>query len=167
MTTGEGDLTLKTRLHSLRIKDELQGHLSECSKYLAYSVVKSGIHPSLSYANESPCSMDMLTQKSEEDDFTDALSDLVFEHESDEYCTHLDSQFGRVGDIGGGIPGLYTMHSLMFEMDGGREKGFSGDIFSEGPGTDHGDFVSVNFARRDSGSLDYEGIDSQVCNLEL
>ncbi|CAL5415223.1 unnamed protein product [Camellia sinensis] len=73
----EGDLTVKMKLHSLKIKDELQGSLSSGPKYLACSVLKTD--PLFA----SPSTLDPLVKEvpaviSEEDDiFKDASPDFM------------------------------------------------------------------------------------------
>lgn len=160
----DGDLTVKTKLHSLQIKDKLQGRFSASSQYLAYSVGKSGSVPSSPDANESSY---MYTPRAEEDDiFKDALSDFMSVHESSIFSSQLDSPGSKVGEFSS-TPRFDHTHALMHEVDVGRGKGFYADIFFEAQDSDHLDFVSVNFATRGSGSPDYDGIDTQVYKLRV
>ncbi|CAA0829437.1 calcium-dependent lipid-binding family protein, partial [Striga hermonthica] len=128
------DLTIKVKLNSLKIKDELQGSLSTHSQYLACSVINdqhSFSNPSKLESQEKDLSAEMV----EEDDiFRDALPDFVIFHESAEI---------HEKDLSPG-----TMATC--------------DVFYEAMGPDDSDFVSVTFLTRNPSSPDYDGIDTQM-----
>ncbi|XP_057809782.1 uncharacterized protein LOC131024279 [Salvia miltiorrhiza] len=136
------DLTLKVKLNSLKIMDELQGSLYGHSQYFACSV-NIDHHPS-SNPNLELLGKDMLAAAVEEedvfndadDDFNDALSDFMISHDNSETVTH--------------------------EMDLCNVNIASNDVFYEAMGFDDSDFVSVTFLRRNPGSPDYDGVDTQM-----
>jgi hypothetical protein len=86
------------KLHSLKIKDELQGRLSSCAQYLACSVQKND-ESSASTGPFDPHAREMSTVLPEDDEiFKDALPDFVFirnRHLFTKYIAHC----GMMGDI--------------------------------------------------------------------
>ncbi|KAE9455056.1 hypothetical protein C3L33_13039, partial [Rhododendron williamsianum] len=136
----EGDLTIKMKLHSLKIKDELQGSSSLGPKYLACSVLKND------HLFASPPPLKELPSVISEDDdiYTDALPDFMTLPEYSE-CPQFDS----VG-------------VLIREKEMGKAKSVPGDVFYEAEGSDNSDFVSVTFSTRNPSSPDYDGIDTQM-----
>lgn len=135
------DLSLKVKLNSLKIMDELQGSLYGHSQYFACSV-NIDQHPS-SNPNLEQLGKDMQAAVEEEDvfndaddDFNDALSDFMILHDNAETVIH--------------------------EMDSFNVNTVSNDVFYEAMGSDDSDFVSVTFLRRNPGSPDYDGVDTQV-----
>ncbi|XP_073302377.1 uncharacterized protein [Primulina huaijiensis] len=130
------DLTVKMKLHSLKIMDELQGSLSSHSKYLARSIITD--HHLLSYpTNIESQGKDLPAVTVEEDDiFKDALQDFL-----------TSSDNSEVG---------------IREKDPSKGKIVPGDVFYEALGSDDSDFVSVTFSTRDPSSPDYDGIDAQM-----
>ncbi|KAL2906378.1 putative vacuolar protein sorting-associated protein 13A [Bienertia sinuspersici] len=152
---SERNLTVKMKLHSLRIKDELRGDSATNPHYLAYSVVKND-------QILSPTSVGLQATQSfplpaeEEDIFRDALpeftptSDISLQSHSLEYLeAHPETLFSN--------------------QDLGRGKGSSSEIFYEALGSDNSDFVSVAFMTKDPSSPEYEGIDTQmnICMSKL
>lgn len=149
-----GDLTAKMKLHSLKIKDELQGYVSSGPKYLACSVQKND-QVSASQSSSGPPVQDLLLLAREDDDiFTDALPEFMFLSDS-----ALSSRSPRVGDI----TGCAELDFLgVHEEVSGKGKTIHGDVFYEAEGSDNSDFVSVSFSTRDPSSPDYDGIDAQM-----
>ncbi|KAG8370579.1 hypothetical protein BUALT_Bualt14G0131800 [Buddleja alternifolia] len=126
------DLTVKVKLNSLKIMDELQGSLSSHSQYLACSVVTDH-HSHRDTNNLETQGTDLFSVTVEEDDiFKDAMQDFM---------TLSDS-------VETGTPE--------------KGKLVHGDVFYEALGTDDSDFVSVSFLTRNPGSPDYDGIDTQM-----
>lgn len=136
------DLTLKVKLNSLKILDELQSSLYGHSQYFACSV-NIHQHPS-SNPNLEQLGKDMLAAGVEEDDilndaeddFNDALSDFMISHDN--------------------------VDTIVHEMDSPSLNFVANDVFYEALGSDDSDFVSVTFLRRSPGSPDYDGVDTQV-----
>lgn len=141
----EGDLTIKMKLHSLKIKDELQGFSSLGPKYLACSVLKND------HLFASPPPLKVLPSVISEDDdiYTDALPDFMTLPEYSE-CPQFDS----VG-------------VLIREKEMGKGKSVPGDVFYEVEGSDNSDFVSVTFSTRNPSSPDYDGIDTEVFDSSI
>ncbi|XVF38939.1 hypothetical protein REPUB_Repub20aG0145800 [Reevesia pubescens] len=130
------DLMVKTKLHSLKIKDELQGRLSGNPQYLACSVQKNDSSIE-SHRTCDPVVNEMSEVHPDDDDtFKDALPEFMSLTDSDEVLIH--------------------------EKDLVQGKGLSGEIFYEAQGGDDLDFVSVTFSKRGSGSPVYDGIDTQM-----
>ena len=140
---SEGNLTMKMKLHSLRIKDKLQGCFASHSQYLAFSVVAND------HILSSPKSVDLQSNRSlsliteEEDIFRDALPEFTpTPHSLENSDADADS--------------------LLSNHDVGKGKGSSSEIFYEALGSDNSEFVSVTFMSKDPSSPEYEGIDTQV-----
>ncbi|KAI7993232.1 putative vacuolar protein sorting-associated protein 13A [Camellia lanceoleosa] len=155
----EGDLTVKMKLHSLKIKDELQGSLSSGPKYLACSVLKND--PLFA----SPSTLDPLVKEvptviSEEDDiFKDALPDFM---SLPDYSQNFDMAFAsRSGDISE-YAEFDSVGDIVREKEVGKGKSTTGDVFYEAEGSDNSDFVSVTYSTRNPSSPDYDGIDAQM-----
>ncbi|XP_059643008.1 uncharacterized protein LOC132284858 [Cornus florida] len=157
---SEGDLAVKMKLHSLKIKDELQGSLSSEPQYLAYSVLKND-HLFASPSIIDPHGKEVSLVHSEEDDiYKDALPDFMCLTDPVIYSQNIDPST-RVGDIDE-CAGLNFSETLIHENDLGRGRSNHGDIFYEAQGSDNSDFVSVTFFTRNPGSPDYDGIDTQM-----
>jgi vacuolar protein sorting-associated protein 13A/C len=156
-----GDLTVKMKLHSLKIKDELQGRLSSCPQYLACSVQKND-ESSASTGPFDPHAREMSIVLPEDDEiFKDALPDFMSLSETGIYSQNMDiAHCGMMGNIND--PGFESSEAFSHGNDLAKGKGISGEIFYEAEGTDNSDFVSVNFLTRSSGSRYYNGVDTQV-----
>ncbi|XP_051130647.1 uncharacterized protein LOC127251100 isoform X2 [Andrographis paniculata] len=129
------DLTVKVKLNSLKIRDDLQGSFSTYSQYLACSVAPDrNSHSSMDYLEPEN---EHFTMTLEEDDiFRDALPDFTSLHDSSETAL-LDKDLSK---------GKITLP----------------DIFYEAMSSDDSDFVSVTFMTRNPSSPDYNGIDTQM-----
>ncbi|KAK7363427.1 hypothetical protein VNO77_05570 [Canavalia gladiata] len=152
-----GDLTVKMKLHSLKIKDELQGRLSEVPRYLAVSVLKS---ETLSSPSGSFDSHGKDVSHDDDDIFTDALSEFISQTDGG-YCLHnmdLD-QHGLMGIASD----FDSLESVIHEKEIERPKGTPREVYYEAEGSDTSNFVSVSFTTRSSGSPLYDGIDTQMC----
>ncbi|KAF3669670.1 hypothetical protein FXO38_07472 [Capsicum annuum] len=133
---SEGDLSVKMKLHSLKIKDELQGSLCPGPQYLACSVLMdhgaaSCPDPLEPHGKEPP-----LTVIEEDDMFKDALPEFLSLTDSIEATTP--------------------------EKELSRGRILASDIFYEALGSDDSDFVSLTFTTRHPDSPDYDGIDTQM-----
>ncbi|CAN4121397.1 unnamed protein product [Withania somnifera] len=133
---SEGDLAVKMKLHSLKIKDELQGSLCPGLQYLACSVLMD--HGAASFPDPlEPHGKEPSLMVIEEDDiFKDALPDFLSLTDSIEATT--------------------------LEKELSRGRSLSSDIFYEALGSDDSDFVSLTFTTRHRDSPDYDGIDTQM-----
>ncbi|KAL3358176.1 hypothetical protein AABB24_015358 [Solanum stoloniferum] len=133
---SEGDLAVQMKLHSLKIKDELQGSLCPGPQYLACSVLMDHGASSCSDPLEPHGKEPPLTVIDEDDIFKDALPDFLSFTDSIEATTP--------------------------EKELSRGRSLSSDIFYEALGSDDSDFVSLTFATRHPDSPDYDGIDTQM-----
>lgn len=133
---SEGDLAVKMKLHSLKIKDELQGSLCPGPQYLACSVLMDHGASSCSDPLEPHGKEPPLTDIDEDDIFKDALPDFLSFTDSIEATTP--------------------------EKELSRGRSLASDIFYEALGSDDSDFVSLTFATRHPDSPDYDGIDTQM-----
>ncbi|KAF5752107.1 hypothetical protein HS088_TW01G00014 [Tripterygium wilfordii] len=158
---SEGDLTVKTKLHSLKIKDELQGHISEGPQFLACSVLKNDNPPTspgtfISHGKETS---HMLLE--DDDTFTDALPHFMSLTDTGFYSPKMDvSGSGLRGDIGESAD-FESVESFTLEKDLVEGMGISNEIFYEAQG-DNSNFVTVIFSTRSYGSQEYDGIDTQM-----
>lgn len=136
---SEGDLAVKMKLHSLKIKDELQGSLCPGPQYLACSVLMDHGSSSCTDPLEPDGKEPPLTVIDEDDIFKDALPDFLSLTDSIEATTP--------------------------EKELSRGRSLASDIFYEALGSDDSDFVSLTFTTRHPDSPDYDGIDTQVALL--
>ncbi|XP_027330645.1 uncharacterized protein LOC113846496 isoform X2 [Abrus precatorius] len=150
------DLTVKMKLHSLKIKDELQGHLSVAPRYLAVSVLKSETLSSSSGWFDSH-GKDVFPD--DDDDFTDALSEFMSQSDGGNlHNMDLDQQ-----GLMGVASDFESLESIIHEKEIERGKGTPREEYYEAEGSDTSNFVSVTFTTRSSCSPDYDGIDTQMC----
>ncbi|KAL9249938.1 Intermembrane lipid transfer protein VPS13-like protein [Drosera capensis] len=150
LVLGDGNLAVNVKLHSLKIKDELQGHLAAEPQYLAYSVVKNEQFIASPTALEAHVKDVSSISMEEGDIFNDALPEFLPGPESimhsENFCPlELDSSVASYAD-----------------KDPGKGRLSSSEIFYETVGSDSSDFVSLNFVTKDLSSPDYDGIDTQM-----
>ncbi|PON64877.1 Phosphatidylinositol-4, 5-bisphosphate phosphodiesterase gamma [Parasponia andersonii] len=161
MIRCEGDLTIRMKLHSLQIRDELRGRLSASPQYLACSVLRNDrtySSPDITDPHE-----EMPVAANEDDDaFKDALPE--FATLSDATCNSQNLDPAPCGTTGLNIGpvGFESAKALIQEQDLVIGRGVSGEIFYEAEGGDYMDFVSVIFSSRTPSSHDYDGIDTQM-----
>lgn len=144
MMSCESDLTVKTKLHSLQIKDELQGHLSGNPQYLARSVLKNEKLLESSGIPDSPEKELSGEHLDDEDIFADALPEFA------SLMQHIDSD------------GFESAEALISDEELLQGKGLSGEIYYEAQGGNYSDFVTLTFSSSGSSSPVYNGIDSQM-----
>lgn len=166
MISCEGDLTIRMKLHSLQIRDVLQGCLSASPQYLAYSVLGNDNRFSSPDITD-PHEKEMPVAVNEDDDtFKDALPEFASLSDAACYSQNLDTTpCGTTGE-NIGTAGFESAEALIQEQDLVIGRGIS-EIFYEAEGGDHMDFVSVIFSTRSPSSQDYDGIDTQVFNLHI
>lgn len=165
----EGDLTVKMKLHSLKIKDELQGRLSTSLQYLACSVHEND-HLFASPRNLDPSVKELSTAQPEEDDiFKDALQDFMSLPDQESNLQHMVMPKSAWMEDVTDFAEVDSAEALIHEMDLGKGKGTSSETFFEAQDSDHSDFVSVTFLTRNPGSPDYDGVDTQmsICMSKL
>lgn len=167
MIRAEGDLTVKMKLHSLKIKDELESLLSMNPRYLACSVLMSDKLPASSQ-NLDPQGREMPgVPHDDEDTFKDALPEFLSLADGGIYSPKMDvSHSGIMGAISDSSE-FESAEALIHEQDLVPGKNISDEIFYEAQGSDSFDFVSLAFLTRSSSSPDYDGIDTQVPNLHI
>uniref|UniRef100_A0A1J3IH98 Putative vacuolar protein sorting-associated protein 13A n=1 Tax=Noccaea caerulescens TaxID=107243 RepID=A0A1J3IH98_NOCCA len=160
MISSESGLTVRTKLHSLKIKDELQDQRSGSAQYLAYSVLKNeDIQASPGRCDSYDKEMSV-GHADDEDAFTDALPEFLSPTEPGTpdmdmiQCSMMMDSDEQVGleDAEGGF----------HEKDTSQGKGLCDEVFYEVQGGEFSDFVSVVFLTRSSSSHDYNGIDTQM-----
>ncbi|XP_019431159.1 PREDICTED: uncharacterized protein LOC109338390 isoform X1 [Lupinus angustifolius] len=156
---SDGDLTVKMKLHSLKIKDELLGCLSGVPRYLAVSVLNNET------LSSSPVSFDSHGKDApfgfpdDDDSFVDALSEFISQADGGNHLHNMDlGQKGRMMIT----TDFESLENLIHEKEIEKGKNTPHEIYFEAEGSDHSNFVSVSFATRSSGSPDYDGIDTQM-----
>jgi len=159
---ADGDLTVKLKLHSLKIKDELQSRLSVAPCYLAVSVL----------TNETSSS-DMFDSHGKEffhdddDCFTDALSDFIAQTDGGHGLHNMDLDHKGLVGVASDFESLESiLHETDIELIRGTPR-TPREIYYEAQGSDTSNFVSVSFITRSSASPDYDGIDTQVRGCTL
>lgn len=160
---ADGDLTVKMKLHSLKIKDELLGRLSGAPRYLAVSVLKN---ETLSFSSGSFDSHGKDVSRGfpdDDDSFMDALSEFISQADGGNHLHNMDlDQQGLMGIA----PDFVSLENLIHEKEIEKGKSTPHEVYYEAEGSDNSNFVSVSFSTRSSGSPDYDGIDTQVINLK-
>ncbi|KAJ6902719.1 hypothetical protein NC651_020256 [Populus alba x Populus x berolinensis] len=162
MIRAEGDLRVKMKLHSLKIKDELKSRQSANPRYLACSVLKNDKFLVSSH-NVDPLGMGMpIVSHDEDDTFKDALPDFLSLADGGIWSPNMDvSHFGIMGDANDSSE-FESPESLTLEQDLLQGKNIPDEIFYEAHGSDSSDFVSVTFSMQSSSSPAYDGIDTQM-----
>lgn len=152
---------MKMKLHSLKIKDELQGRLSLTPQYLACSVLKEN------NMNSHSCGFDISERGrssfllDEDDSFKDALPDFLSVSDQSFYSqTHeliCDMSSADLCKYYAGIG-----HADASNCDKDQVNGLVGEVFYEVSESNIPDFVAVTFITRSPGSPLYDGTDTQV-----
>ncbi|KAK1307202.1 hypothetical protein QJS10_CPA10g01570 [Acorus calamus] len=166
-----GDLTVKMKLHSLKIKDELQGRSSLTPQYLAYSVQKDNL------GNNSPCTLESDGKGShrffldDDDTFKDALPEFLSTPDQSFCSPNFEMAHNMKSNPFGAIDnriGLDSADALIYDKELGKGRS-PGEVFYEARDDDQYDFVTVTFVTRNPDSLVYEGIDTQmsICMSKL
>ncbi|ONK67151.1 uncharacterized protein A4U43_C06F16540 [Asparagus officinalis] len=156
-----GDLTVKMKLHSLKIRDELQRCLSMTPQYLVCSVHSENSKPSTSRMFELSDKGRNTLLLEEDDSFKDALPDFMsvsdqsFYSQTPELACDPPSPSTREHYAGGGYDDALC-------QDKDQVKGKT-EVFYEAADSDLPDFVAVTFVTRSPGSPLYDGIDTQMC----
>ncbi|KAE9602547.1 putative vacuolar protein sorting-associated protein [Lupinus albus] len=156
---ADGDLTVKMKLHSLKIKDELLGCLSGAPHYLAVSVLtnetlSSSPVSSVSHRKDAPFGF-----SDDDDSFLDALSEFISQADGGNHLHNMD--LGQQGLMMAATD-FESLENLIHEKEIEKGKNTPHEIYFEAEGSDHSNFVSVSFSTRSSGSPDYDGIDTQM-----
>lgn len=161
LTRLEGDLTINSKLHYLKIMDMLQGKLSNHHYYLAYSVPKNN------YTKESRIS-DELQEKitpslleEDNDIFADASPDFTCLPDQVASLPHMDNKPSSRTEYDNELSLLEATEALICE-NGSRIDPFGGIIFESLQNENNLDFLSLLFSTRSPDSSDYDGIDTQV-----
>ncbi|KAK9136608.1 hypothetical protein Sjap_007202 [Stephania japonica] len=156
-----GDLSVKLKLHSLKIRDELQGHGSMSPQYLVCSVLKYDELVCFSKQIDKGKEHNKLSQD-DDDIFKDALPEFFdlssFSQDIDKlYGPKLDSwdssNHGAAAD---------SAISMMHDEDLTIVRVAPGEIYYEAQENDVSDFVSLTFSTKNPGSPSYDGIDTQM-----
>ncbi|KAM3227150.1 hypothetical protein ACQJBY_059203 [Aegilops geniculata] len=161
-------LSVKTKLHSLKIKDELHGRLSMSTKYLVCSVINEDLE-SFPKKNED---LESFPKKNEdlppEGSFTPDMEDhpKSFSVEEDSFMDALtdftsDQSFNLPDhDIPSNSMSDLNEYTLCF--DGDQQNLKPTEIFYEAQDNNVTDFVVLTFMSRTPDSCLYDGIDSQM-----
>ena len=148
----DADLAVKMKLRSLKIKDELQAHLSSSPQFLACSVLRDNLI-SRGLSNLQLQSRSFNAFFLEEDDvFRDALPD--FASISDPSPRRCSSELVDVSSV------LDSNEFPSLENDLTRRRSGT-EVFYEAEDA-ASNFIAVSFLMRSPDSPHYEGIDTQV-----
>lgn len=161
-----GELTIKMKLHSLKIIDELQGHLSTSPQYLACSVETDGTDTC--YFGSDPIEMDMPKIYFEGGDvFNDALSDFTStpDHSfSSQQSLEMPYSFKpSSSDVAECSISVDSTDASPYGKEMAKGKNLASEIFFEAQDDRTPDFVVVTFMTRNPGSSQYDGVDTQMC----
>ncbi|XP_010266663.1 PREDICTED: uncharacterized protein LOC104604129 isoform X2 [Nelumbo nucifera] len=165
LVQSQEELTVKMKLHSLKIKDELQGRLSTSTQYLACSVL-SGDDVTSSLADLDPNVKELSMMLPEDDEcFKDALSDFMPNPDTSVYSAITDIPDGlkhESSDISGHCVGFDSTEDFIPDSDSAEGKGIAAEMFYEALENDTSDFVAFIFSSKSPSSPFYDGIDSQM-----
>ncbi|XP_038986983.1 uncharacterized protein LOC103722332 isoform X2 [Phoenix dactylifera] len=157
-----GDLTVKTKLHSLKIKDELQGRLSSFPQYLACSVLNDNLKA------DSCCTFDLDENElqnfflEEDDSFKDALTDFMSTPDRSFNMQNLDWTCSSMTNLDACERYAGVNYTDVGNHDKDQVKGRISEIFYEARDNSVSDFVAVTFLTLSPDSLLYDGIDTQM-----
>ncbi|KAE8735933.1 Calcium-dependent lipid-binding family protein isoform 3 [Hibiscus syriacus] len=164
MISSASELLVQTKLHSLQIKDELQGRMSGNSQYLACSVLKydSSLESKQTCEDGNEMSVTHLDDDDGGDDDGDDDDDDTFKDALPEFISPSDAgalpQYTDMMDASGYESDEVKIH----EQDLIQGKGLSGEIFYDAQGGGDLDFVSVTFSKKGPSSPVYDGTDTQM-----
>jgi len=147
-------LSVKTKLHSLKIMDELQGRLSMTSKYLVCSVINESVGATSSDTLDKGGDLSIFPV--DEDPFMDALTDFTPDQNSnpdDCQIPNFISDANEYNEIGSKDGSCF---------DGDEQNAKPTEIFYEAQDSNVADFVVLTFLSRSPDSCLYDGIDSQM-----
>ena len=157
VTQWENDLTLGMKLHSLKIEDKLQGHVSSTCKYVARFVLKNNGQNTFDEDVEKHSSESVTKIFDEDDYFKDALSDfggscdslsVLPSNLSSLYDTPRDSSCDFETTIIDSKADLYSGALNLAEEQVDEKNSV--------------DFISVTFVTRQPDSAAYDGTDTLV-----
>lgn len=152
------------KLHSLKIKDELQGHSSLSPQYLACSVLKDGTDACSLTCDPVGGELHSIVLE-EEDIFNDAMSDFTTTPTHSFYSQALDMPFNTrcsTSDVPECSVTVDIADALLYDNELEKGKCLASEIFYEAQNNDMSDFVVVTFLTRHPGSSHYDGVDTQV-----
>ncbi|XP_044499300.1 uncharacterized protein LOC123220770 isoform X3 [Mangifera indica] len=158
----DGDLGIKMKLHSFKVKDELQDSQSTNPHYLACSVLRKDdlLTPDAPFDTHEE---EISVAHTEEDDiFTDALQEFLSVTDTDFHTSKADTSQSSMIDGMNHSGEFESAEALIHENDLIQGRGISSEIFYEAQGGESLDFVSVAFSMRSSSSPYYCGIDMQM-----
>ncbi|WVZ75446.1 hypothetical protein U9M48_023496 [Paspalum notatum var. saurae] len=154
-------LSVKTKLHSLKITDELQGRLSMSSQYLACSVINESMEATCSGTSDKGSATpdkggDLDPFSVDEDSFMDALTDFIPDQNSNLHDNETPNFISDANEFSemSSKDGLW--------LDGDQNNAKPTEIFYEAQDNNVTDFVVLTFLTRSPDSCLYDGIDSQM-----
>ncbi|KAG9446693.1 hypothetical protein H6P81_012821 [Aristolochia fimbriata] len=155
-----GDLTVKMKLHSLKIRDDLQGRNATCEQYLACSVMTD----ESSDSSNCPDLKTLPKLHLEEDDiFKDALSDFMSNADQTIHLVNPDMPYSAKlvpADCSGSA--FVEETSIIFDKELGKGKSVISEEFYEACNDDTTDFIALSFMTRGPDSPLYDGTDVQM-----
>eukprot|EP01018_Ginkgo_biloba_P025446 Gb_15429 [translate_table: standard] len=161
----DNEFSVGMKLHSLKIEDKLQGHVSANCKYVARSVLKND-GEDLYEETLKKCSRDSaMKMLDEEEYFKDALpdfstlSDLVSNPQSN-FNSLLTTPREVSSDFTTSI--AISKNEPNWGLPLGKEEALMGSIFEDAEEEEASDFVSVTFVTRQPDSPNYDGTDTQM-----
>ncbi|CAL9040995.1 unnamed protein product [Musa banksii] len=161
-TRSASDLIVKMKLHSLKIKDELQGCLSNFPEYLVCSVMSDKLKARKSDTLDVSETIFEPFSLEEDDCFTDALPDFLSTPDQSSCSNYIDlaSNLGPGADHFENHAGVN--HNDPSDHDKDHMNGKAGEIFYEAQDSNISDFVAITFLTRYPDSRLYVGIDTQM-----
>lgn len=165
------DMLIGVKLHSLKIEDELQGHVGPSCRYIARSVIStSNTHFMLDpVENEGSWSREDMPPLNvaiddDDDDFDDALPDFGSPHSSVSAAQSPSSSFRHASStkLEASSSEKALPHWDLDHLSAIRAEQLLDEIFNEHEDVEVSDFVNLRLVIRHKESVDYDGTDTQV-----
>ncbi|PTQ34792.1 hypothetical protein MARPO_0076s0036 [Marchantia polymorpha] len=165
------DMLIGVKLHSLKIEDELQGHVGPSCRYIARSVIStSNTHFMLDpVENEGSWSREDMPPLNvaiddDDDDFDDALPDFGSPHSSVSAAQSPSSSFRHASStkLEASSSEKALPHWDLDHLSAIRAEQLLDEIFNEHEDVEVSDFVNLRLVIRHKESVDYDGTDTQM-----
>ncbi|KAL2613699.1 hypothetical protein R1flu_025391 [Riccia fluitans] len=165
------DMLIRTKLHSLKIEDELQGHVGPSCRYIARSVISvnnsdtlDATEKQISWSPESLPPLNLTVDEDDDDDFDDALPDFGSPHSSISAPQSPSSsfRFATSAKLEASSSEKSLPHWGLDQLSAIKAEQLLDEIFNEHEEVEVSDFVNVRLIIRHKESVDYDGTDTQM-----
>ncbi|KAL3679175.1 hypothetical protein R1sor_022131 [Riccia sorocarpa] len=164
------DMLIGVKLHSLKIEDELQGHVGPSCRYIARSVISlnnldtiDATEKQVSGIPESLPTLNLSVDDDDDDDFDDALPDFGSPHSSFSAAQSPSGSFrGSSAKLEPSSSEKSLPHWGLNPSSAMEAEKLLDEIFNEHEEVEVSDFVNLRLIIRHKESVDYDGTDTQM-----